>query len=301
LRFFIREDVSEKRRYTALDDHFVANGMQSWVSRSAWVDDAIRVNGLWWPMVRMDWVEGVVLDTHVHGLTSRSDPTALVALASAWRARVHQLQKAEFAHGDLQHGNVLVDPSGSPRLVDFDGSWIAAFDGFPPPRERGSPNYQHVRRRWGRWMDTFPALVIYTGLLALSRRPDAWRNNEGILLTHEDLARPGATPTWALLAQITDAEIRHAVERLQSACRPEWQPDGSLEKLLGPERVTVSGAQPFILLANPDPNWYLDMTGARPTDAAQESEFRGVSDPAQATVTGLETNDPHPPHAPTNP
>src|SRR3954451_1402710 len=37
LRFFIREDVSEKPRYTALDRHFVTHRMQDWVSRTAWV------------------------------------------------------------------------------------------------------------------------------------------------------------------------------------------------------------------------------------------------------------------------
>ena len=51
------------------------------------------------------------------------------------------------------------------RLVDFDGSWISGFQGDPPPRETGHPNYQPAGRKWGRWMDTFPGLVIYTALL----------------------------------------------------------------------------------------------------------------------------------------
>ena len=68
------------------------------------------------------------------------------------------------------------------RLVDFDDSWIPAFAGGRPP----NPNYQRIGRTWGRWMDTFPGLVIYTSLLGLSRRPDTWRllhNGENMLFS----------------------------------------------------------------------------------------------------------------------
>ncbi|MCO1660557.1 hypothetical protein [Pseudonocardia humida] len=276
LRFFIQKNVSEKPRYTALDRHFVAHRMQDWVSRTAWVDNAVAVKGRRWPMVLMDWIEGARLDQHVGALTSR-DSTALQSLAAGWRARVHQVQTSDFAHGDLQHGNVLVEPSGSLRLVDFDGSWIAAFDAgdFRRPKETGHPNYQHVGRTWGRWMDTFPSLVIYTGLLALSQRPDAWRNNEGILFTRKDLENPGDTPTWDLLDEIREPAIEHAVRRLRTACHPEWKPDGDLEAFLRPERVTATTRHIFTLSANPDLRFY-DDEAVRPTDAAEEKTFAGV-------------------------
>ena len=52
------------------------------------------------------------------------------------------MQRAEFAHGDLQHGNVLVDQEGQLRLVDFDSVWIPQLQGQPAPTESGHPNYQ---------------------------------------------------------------------------------------------------------------------------------------------------------------
>ena len=287
LRFFIQEDVSEERRYTALDRHFVTKGMQNWVARTTWVDDAIAVNGRRWPMVQMEWVDGQTLDTHIRAVVGRRDPAALVGLATGLRERVGQLQSADFAHGDLQHGNVLVEPSGALRLVDFDGSWIPAFDRLSPPNEQGHPNYQHGHRRWGRRMDTFPALVIYTGLLALSRKPDAWRNDECILFTHDDLRSPGATETWKLVEAIPDRAVGHAVERLRAACRSQRQPDIALESLLGPEQVTVpprpaTRAQPpdFVLSGKHDDQWYEDDEPTTPTGrtyAAPEATFTGVS------------------------
>ena len=285
LRFFIREDVSEKRRYTALDHHFVTNGLADCVARTSWVDEAIRIDDRWWPMVRMEWVDGERLDDHVRALAARRDAAALDDLALAWRQHVRRLQAAEFAHGDLQHGNVLVEPRGGLRLVDFDGSWVEAFEDLTPPKESGHPNYQHVGRTWGRWMDTYPALVIYTGLLSLSRRPDAWRNNEGMLFTREDLLHPGDTPAWRLVTEIADPQVALAVGRLRSSCDPDWCAAGDLEDLLGRERITPAlqakaVAHPvFQLTDRPTDNWQLaghPVDNPASTEIPPERTFGGV-------------------------
>jgi hypothetical protein len=235
LRFFIREDASSRERYSALGRHFRARSMVDCVASASWVDDAIAVNGSTWPMVQMQWVEGRTLDAYVGHLASRGDVGALAQLAGTWRHFVDRLQAAEFAHGDLQHGNVLVDASSTLRLVDFDGSWIAAFRGGPPPKETGHPNYQRTGREWGRWMDTFPGLVIYTALLALSRRPMSWEelhNGENMLFSQADFIPPFSTRTWTLLSGIRDPEVDHAARRLMLACTPGWRAEDTLESLL---------------------------------------------------------------------
>jgi hypothetical protein len=235
LRFFLREDASSRERYTALDRHFAARGLDDCVARASWVDEAITVNGAGWPLVRMTWVDGRTLDAYVGHLAGTGDTGALSTLAGAWRAFVARLQDAEFAHGDLQHGNVLVDTTSALRLVDFDGSWIAAVGGGSVPRETGHPNYQRTGREWGRWMDTFPALVIYTSLLALSRQPSAWaqlHTGENILFSAADFEPPFRTPAWQLVAALHDAEVDFAAARLMRACDPTWTATGPLEELL---------------------------------------------------------------------
>ena len=100
-------------------------------------------------------------------LVSGSNTAALTTLAGRWRELVALLQRSEFAHGDLQHGNVMVDQEGRLRLVDFDGVWIPQLSGQSPPSEFGHPNYQHpLHHHWDRWLDTFSALVIYLSLIA---------------------------------------------------------------------------------------------------------------------------------------
>ena len=197
MRFLIREDASEKRRYTALEEHFAARGLQDCVAATSWIDDAIQVKDSWWPMIKMEWIEGRTLDSYVDYLVEQRNKEASVALAASWRKHVARLQAADFAHGDLQHGNVLVDMSSALRLVDFDGSWISGFKDWPEPPERGNPNYQRMDRTWGQWMDTFPALVIYAGLLVLSRLPDAWR----ILYDGENLLA-FRTSRWGYLGDL---------------------------------------------------------------------------------------------------
>jgi eukaryotic-like serine/threonine-protein kinase len=253
LRFFIKEDASSSDRYNAIAAHFTAQGLLDCVASTVWVDDAIAVNQRRWPMVQMEWIEGRTLDAYIGHLAENADVGALHRLAGQWRAHIRRLQDAEYAHGDLQHGNVLIDTTSALRLVDFDGSWIAPFAGGPAPRETGHPNYQRTGRTWDRWMDTFPGLVIYTSLLGLSRRPDAWKqlhNGENMLFSHKDYAPPFRTRAWQLLSEIEDPEIQHVVGRLRDCCDPRWRASASLEELLGRPQVQVPPPPPPV----DDPN-----------------------------------------------
>ncbi|MFD1049564.1 hypothetical protein ACFQ1S_30555, partial [Kibdelosporangium lantanae] len=99
------------------------------MATSTWVDNAITVNGRTWPVLRMQWVEGRTLNHHVEDLVEDEDTASIRALADNWRDLVRRIQTARFAHGDLQHGNVMVEGDGTLRLVDFDSAWIEPFAG----------------------------------------------------------------------------------------------------------------------------------------------------------------------------
>ncbi|HEX6340708.1 hypothetical protein [Umezawaea sp.] len=236
LRFFTRADAGNGRRYTALHDHFVTRDLLGVVALPRWIDDGIRVNGRTWPVVRMQWVEGHTLTRHVDDLVSRQDTAALARLAVTWRELVDRLQRADFAHGDLQHGNVLVDEHGTMRLVDFDCSWIAAFASSAPPSETGHRNYQLANRPWGRWMDTFPGLVVYLSLVALARNPErgALSTGENLLLAQQDFRPPFDTPAWSFLSSLRDSRVDELADRLKRCCSPGWTATGGLDYLLAP-------------------------------------------------------------------
>ena len=240
LRFFTRDDTWSGERYGALQEHFTARDIVSSVAMSAWVNDGIRVNGQTWPVLRMQWVNGHTLNKYVDDLIVRHDLRALGSLAAAWLELVVRIQRAEFAHGDLQHGNVLVDDRGAIRLVDFDCSWIASFAGQTAPSESGHRNYQLETRPWGRWMDTFSGLVIYLSLLALSKNPNPWHalnTGENLLFRQDDFRPPFTTPTWAHLSSIRDRELDQLADRLKECCTPGWVAQGGLDEILAPRAI----------------------------------------------------------------
>jgi hypothetical protein len=149
---------------------------------------------------------------------------------------VRSLQTAEFAHGDLQHGNVLVDDSGHLRLVDFDCAWLNGFDASSAPSESGHRNYQRTDTSWGRWMDTFPGLVVHTSLLALAKKPSLWEemhNGENLIFESKDFVPPYNGRVWREIDVLQDQQLMKAATRLRQCCDPSWSADGGLESILG--------------------------------------------------------------------
>ncbi|WP_239308718.1 phosphotransferase [Frankia sp. Cj3] len=277
LRFFTREDASTQQRYTALNTWFAEHSLTGNVASCRWLDGAILVNGRRWPMVQMEWVDGRTLDRHVEDLVEADDRAALETLAGSWRDLLRRTQAARFAHGDLQHGNVLVDTAGRLRLVDFDSSWIDPFTGSPPPSEGGHRNYQPENRRWGPWMDTFPGLVVYLSLLALAREPNQWEqlnDGENLLFRHQDYLPPHQTRAWLWVERLHDPQIDQLAARLRACCAPGWTATGDLEGLIaGPlpwwTRTTVHPpvTAPPKPKAKPTaaPSWPRPQPGPQPT------------------------------------
>jgi eukaryotic-like serine/threonine-protein kinase len=242
LRCYIRNDASSRDRYGALDAYLAANDLSPHVSGATWLDEAIQVNRATWPVLTMDWIDGRTLNEYVDFLVTSSNTAALTTLAARWRALVGLLQDSEFAHGDLQHGNVMVDQEGRLRLVDFDGVWIAPLAGQSPPTEFGHPNYQHpLQHVWDRWLDTFSALVIYLSLVALGKEPSLWLalyNSKNLLFAKSDFFPPFKTEAWKQLAAMGDPQVDELVRRLQECCDPDWVSTKSLEMTLDQQAVT---------------------------------------------------------------
>jgi hypothetical protein len=244
LRCYIRNDASSRERYGALGDYLARHDLSPYVSGTTWLDGAIRVNRATWPVLQMGWIDGRTLNEYVDFLVTGSRTAALATLAGRWREMVALLQNSQFAHGDLQHGNVLVDQSGQLRLVDFDGVWIPQLAGHAPPTEYGHPNYQRPGLHpWDRWLDTFSALVIYTSLVALSKDPGLWLalyNSKNLLFSRGDFFAPFDTDAWKQLAALRDPQLNELVRRLQECCDPDWVSNQSLEMTLDRQPVTAA-------------------------------------------------------------
>jgi hypothetical protein len=246
VRCYIRSDASSRERYGALGTYLAGHGdLSEHLPVTIWLDDAIRVKGATWPVLQMGWVDGRTLEEYVRFLVEGSNVTALTALASRWRELVARMQNDKFAHGDLQHGNIMINQEGQLCLVDFDGIWIPELARLPAPTEFGHRNYQHPGREgpsgWGRWVDTFSALVIYLALVTLGKDPGLWLplyNKDNLLLEKADFYSPFSTQAWVKLAALHDGEVDVLAERLQECCASSWVADRSLEAVLEQQRTT---------------------------------------------------------------
>jgi eukaryotic-like serine/threonine-protein kinase len=283
VRCYVRSDASSRDRYGALGSYLVGHGeLSPHLPATMWLDDAIRVNGVTWPVLQMGWVDGRTLEEYVKFLVDRTHVTAITALAARWRELVARMQDDEFAHGDLQHGNIMINQEGRLCLVDFDGIWIPELSGLPAPTEFGHRNYQHPGRQgasgWGRWIDTFSALVIYLSLVALGKDPGLWLplyNKDNLLLETADFYSPFSTQAWVKLAALRDREVDLLAARLQTCCAPTWVPDQSLEAVLEQQRTRLARQE------SPLRRWWEE--AAVPTTQAPASSWEwAVKVPASA-------------------
>lgn len=124
------------------------------------------------PILLMDWVEGVTLDNYIRwNINYRY---ALDLLAYNFSRLAMWLLPQPFAHGDLKPDNILVREDGSLTLVDYDGMYVPAMQG-QKARELGSPDFRHPLRTetdFNEHIDDFPAVSILLSLKLIAQNPD---------------------------------------------------------------------------------------------------------------------------------
>jgi hypothetical protein len=202
VRCFVRPLDRERDRYDAIGAH-LAGLASTWRVGFELQPLGIRVGRDWWPLLKMAWAPGRSLLSYVE--EHLWDGPALAYMADRFAALAGQLRADGVAHGDLQHGNVLVAPGGDLRLVDYDGMYVPALAGWGGT-ERGHRNYQHPGREngdFGPELDHFSSWVVYASLAALAVDPLLWGRLDGgeeaLLFRHHDLNRPDQSAAFAAL------------------------------------------------------------------------------------------------------
>jgi WD domain, G-beta repeat len=246
VKCFTRQVPGLRERYSAASGHLSEAPLPFFVP-FRYLDQGIRVCGQWYPIVQMDWVEGLLLNEFVRQNADR--PANLGALLEIWVRLARRLREAEVAHGDLQHGNVLLVPGTTSRalalrLVDYDGIWVPAL-AERVPGEAGHPAYQHPRRCsevvYGPEMDRFPLLVVATALRCLSVGGAAlWKrydNGDNLLFREADLRAPRESSLFHELWQLDDPQAHALVGRLLLATGEPPAQTPSLDEVYAGETI----------------------------------------------------------------
>ena len=134
--------------------------------------DTKQGNDTEFPVLLMDWVEGLTLDKYIR--KNIHDPYKLALITYQFCRMGSWLLSQEFAHGDLKPDNIIVREDGQLVLVDYDGMFVPAMRG-QKARELGSVDYRHPLRRedvFNGSIDDFSIVSIALSLKALSLKPE---------------------------------------------------------------------------------------------------------------------------------
>ena len=258
IRAFTSESAERRERYQCVTRHLQGRELNCLVAFE-YRDDAIRSagDGRWYPLVLMDWVEGLTLFQWVRRRCLMQKTASLAKIARHWLFLVRDLARAGIAHGDLQHANVLVTPRGRLKLVDYDGLCVPALAGRRN-LEIGVAAYQHPERNPATLLsadlDRFSALAIYVALRALAADPGLWLRHvetpghDKLLFRAEDFQVPGASGLYAELRVSPDPLVRDLATRLFQAAVVDMAQTPSLVDLVPREAWTKSDRARTVVL-----------------------------------------------------
>ncbi|MDB6024823.1 MAG: hypothetical protein JWM68_1046, partial [Verrucomicrobiales bacterium] len=220
VRCFVRQVSGQQGRYSRLSQH-LHSLTTPYLVGFEYMQKGIMVKGEWYPIVKMQWVEGVPLNTFIE--ENVNNPAVLTKLAADWRDMLKALSEHKLAHGDLQHGNIMVTPQNELRLVDYDGMYAPIFGRGRAP-ELGHINFQHPRRTadfYQEDLDNFSALVVYTSIRAVAADPEIFQKSytvDNLVFSSADYKNPLNSPVFARLKQSKDLGVQQLTKLLEKCC-----------------------------------------------------------------------------------
>ena len=130
------------------------------------------VNGETFPTTRMRWIDGQTIKDYL--CNNKENSIKIKQLADSFLTMCNELHKRKIAHGDLQHGNILIDNHGNLFLIDYDSVYSPTLKGVDDIIS-GLADYQHPKRKDNKHasekLDYFSELIIYLSILAIAEAP----------------------------------------------------------------------------------------------------------------------------------
>lgn len=203
LKCFLRdqEERSERYRMIAEELQYVQS---TYLVKFRYLESELFVDvpntgGEEYPVLLMDWVDGVPLDQYLKTIINESYEKDLLAYRFSLLAR--WLVTQPFAHGDLKPDNICVRDDGSLVLLDYDGMYVPALSGRKP-LEQGSPHYRHPLRStlpFDKHIDDYSLSLILLSLRAIALDETLYvrySSSEYLLLSEQDQLNPYTSPVF---------------------------------------------------------------------------------------------------------
>jgi serine/threonine protein kinase len=304
LRVFSTASPQKRERYDCIAEYLRTRKISALIGFE-YRNEEIRSSGdgKRYPVVLMDWVEGQTLFQWVRSHCRANERARLDEAARYWLALTQELSETQIAHGDLQHANVLVTPTGQLKLVDYDGMCVPALVG-QRNFETGTPPYQHPGRNGDTLLslrlDDFSTLLVYVVLRALAAEPPLWSRyveqvgHDKLLFRQDDFRDPDKSALRRDLQRSPDPQVHELAECLFASAVGGIDQVPRLNELAVAPRRTLA-VPPLPLAIKKPPSAGDSLARARTRVVAQPKQRhppgsapgKGISS-GQAPVAGIE-------------
>jgi len=213
LKCFLRDQEERSERYRLITEE-LQYVQSTYLVKFRYLESELFVDvpntgGEEYPVLLMDWVDGVPLDqylkTIIKTIIDKSYEEDLLAYRFSLLAR--WLVTQPFAHGDLKPDNICVRDDGSLVLLDYDGMYVPALSGRKP-LEQGSPHYRHPLRStlpFDEHIDDYSLSLILLSLRAIALDETLYvrySSHEYLLLSEQDQLNPYTSPVFKELNRL---------------------------------------------------------------------------------------------------
>lgn len=165
-------DISNTQKRYEIISETIQKAHLAFLCDFDYVERGINVEGTIYPTTRMRWIEGITIKEYI--CKYRQSKDKLISLAENFLAMTQALHEQSLAHGDLQHGNILVTNDHQLYLVDYDSFYCPKLKG-EEDTVTGLPDYQHPARKSNKSvsekLDYFSELIIYLSILSIAEAP----------------------------------------------------------------------------------------------------------------------------------
>lgn len=214
-------DIDQAKERCYRISEFLKKDTSHYFVNFKYVDNALLIAGALHPVVVMEWVEGKTLKNYVN--EKKPSKVVFLDLAEKFLDMVKYLHSQNIAHGDLQHGNIMVRPDGSLALIDYDSMYVDSLNGFTDV-VKGLPGYQHPARDKNRLLnsklDYFSELVIYLSLHIFAESPELWDeyvDTEDLLFSMADFADLKHSKLYAAYYNSASPIVSQLMKELENA------------------------------------------------------------------------------------
>lgn len=225
IKCFIKEQEGRKEAYQQIVDEleFVQS---TYLAKVKYYDNELFVdtqnsNSNEFPVLLMDWVDGVTLDRYIR--QNINDKYILEMLAYNFSRLVMWLLPQPFAHGDLKPDNIFVHDDGSLTLIDYDGMFVPSMQG-QKSRELGSPDFRHPLRTkddFNEQIDDFSAISILLSLRLIAFAPSffvQYGASDRLLFSENDYRNLSSCNLLKSVFPSQDTEINTLISLFTIAC-----------------------------------------------------------------------------------